>query len=137
MDQLYRDLFYTEDKKIQKAKGAKDYYVKNDDLHPEVVACQETMIPSDKLCRMLQKIAYKVSYMPKFRYDNQEDRDDCVQHAVMIMIQYYHKFDPSRGTNCFSFFTQIAVNGLQAGWNLLKKNASETVRFDMVFDESV
>lgn len=137
MDQLYRDLFYHEDRRLEKTNNKKEFYVNNDELQEEVLECMRTGVPSTKMSVMFQKMAYRVSFMPQFRYDTADDRNDCVQHAVMVMLSKYHDFEVERKTNCFAFFTQVAMNGLRAGWNVLKKNAMETVRFDMVFEESV
>lgn len=137
MDQLYRDLFYHEDRKIERKTNKKEFYVKNEDLENETLKCIETDVPSTELAKMFQKLAYRVSFMPAFRYDTTDDRNDCVQHAVMVMLNEYRKYDITRGKNCFSFFTSVAVNGLRQGWNILKKNAQETLRFDMIFEESI
>lgn len=134
---LLNDLFFQDDRKIEISKNKKDFYVDNDELHNEVIRCKSNDTCSTKLAEMFQKLAYRVSFMPAFKYYNDSDRKDCVQHAVYRMIEQYREFDTDRGTNAFSFFTQTALNGLRAGWNIIKKNSKDTVRFDMIFDESI
>lgn len=134
---ILKDLFYASDRKIEIQTNKKNFYVDNQTLYNEIVICKESGQTTKKLAEMFQKMAIRVSWMPAFRYDNDDDRNDCVSHAVYVMLMNYDKYDESRGTNVFSFFTSTAMNGLRAGWNEIKKHAMITDRFDMIFEENV
>ncbi|AFF28110.1 gp112 [Sphingomonas phage PAU] len=134
---ILNELFNSSDRKIKIAQNKKNFYVNNDELHNEIVKCKKLDECSPKLAAMFKKLAYRVSFMPAFRYDNEDDRNDCVQHAILVMMTNFRDFDETRGTQAFSFFTTTAMNGLRAGWNVIKKNSKNTIRFDMIFNESV
>jgi len=110
-------------------------YLDNDDLVRELRNSRALGAPTAELANMFNLIASRVSR--KFTYDNYMDREDCISTAVEIMLKKYDKFDFGLQTNAFSYYTQIALNGLYYGWNQIAKNRSCTYSIDRIFQEPI
>lgn len=141
---ILRDLFHHADRKIEIKENKKNFYVKDEVLKAETVKCKKSGEISSELAIMFRKLAYRVSFMPAFRYDTEDDRNDCIQHAVLqMMTSGIDKYDEFRKTkdgkliNTFSYFTEVAMNGLRAGWNEIKKHSNRTERIDLIFEENI
>ena len=52
----------------------------------------------------------------KLTYVNSDDRDDCLQFAMLDLLKYWRNFNP-KYTNAFAYFTEIAKRGYAKGWN--------------------
>ena len=68
---------------------------------------------------MFLQIATKLSKMLK--YTNDDDRDDCIYHAVSDCISYFNDFNPEKTKNAFAYITSICTNGFAKGWRKLGK----------------
>ena len=121
-------------KHIPNRDSSRDY-VNNDELRQEIAICKERGELSEKLSAMFLKICTKLS--GAFIYDNNEDRHDCVMEAYIQLSRKYVKIDLSKNTNAFSYCTQIALNGLRAGWNKLAKSRKDTISINHIFDDSI
>lgn len=110
-------------------------YINNDELMDELRKSKALGKPTQRLTEMFQLLARRVS--GSFIYDSNEDRYDCVLHSFTILMEKWNKFDFEKNTNAFSFYTQVALNGLRAGWNLLNGKKKYTVSIDRIFIESV
>ena len=101
-------------------------YLKNKDLTREIIKCQETMVVSDTLARMLMLLVRRIALKPNFKYYS--FIDDMVSDALFQLIKRNDqkgstdfrpnilKFDISyaqrAGTtpNGFAYATQIIMN---------------------------
>ena len=110
-------------------------YINNDMLVTEWKKSEELDRATDELSRMFQILAKKVS--GSFIYDSNDDRYDCVQHAYVCLMSNWKKIDLERRTNAFSYFTQIALNGLRQGWNTLNGKKKQTISISRIFEEDV
>lgn len=89
-------------------------YLNNKDLYNEIVKSKE----QDKLTpdaeKMLVLIAERAIRKMKYVYD--EDREDCLQFALLDLLKYWRNFNPQY-PNAFAYFTEIAKRGYAKGWN--------------------
>ncbi len=66
----------------------------------------------------------------KLRYEDEEDRNDCIEFAILDCISYWENFNPdyinpdkpSLKPNPFAYFTSIATNGFAKGWRRMGKH---------------
>lgn len=115
--------------------NSSNYYIDPNEFADELKLCQQRGECSTKMYEMFKELARKCS--GSFVYTSNDDRQDCINHAVVIMAQKFMKYDFSR-TECagpFSYFTSVAFNGLRAGWNELNGHNSRTYRIDQIFKE--
>lgn len=98
-----------------------EHYVRNQDLYDEMMYCKEhnNGIATDKLANMFLNIASKLSNMLK--YNNPDDREDCIYFAVADCLKYFNDFDPTVTKNAFAYITSICSNGFAKGWRALGK----------------
>jgi hypothetical protein len=52
----------------------------------------------------------------KLSYLDGEDRQDCMQFALLDLLKYWQNFNP-KYKNAFAYFTEIAKRGYAKGWN--------------------
>jgi hypothetical protein len=92
-------------------------YVKPKELYEEICISLEQKELTPRATEMLILIAEKANQ--KLKYKNPQDREDCIQFALLDLFKYWGSFKPEKTTNAFSYFTQIAKNGYAKGWNKL------------------
>lgn len=89
-------------------------YLNNKDLYAEIVKSKE----QDKLTptaeKMLMLLAERAINKMKYVYD--DDRQDCLQFAMLDLLKYWRNFNP-KYPNAFAYFTEIAKRGYAKGWN--------------------
>jgi len=93
------------------------HHVKNRDLKEEIIVCKEKDQLSSKALEMLMLMAEK--FANKLTYIYPEDKEDCIQFAVMDCYQYWRGYDPEKSQNAFAYYTQIIKNGFAKGWRKL------------------
>ena len=52
----------------------------------------------------------------RMQYLREEDREDCLQFALLDLLKYWKNFNP-KYPNAFAYFTEIAKRGYAKGWN--------------------
>jgi hypothetical protein len=109
-------------------------YLQNEDLVNELRRCRGLGYPSAELAIMFTKIATHRSNC--YKYDDPEDKRDCISGAVEIMIKKWDKFNLDADTNAFSYYTQVATNGLYHTWNQISRGNDVTYSYDRVFHEN-
>jgi hypothetical protein len=97
---------------IQVAK--KKNYLNNKDLYDEIVKSKE----GGKLTRDAEKMLVLLAEraIRKLSYVNEDDRQDCLQFALLDLLKYWQNFNP-KYKNAFAYFTEIAKRGYAKGWN--------------------
>lgn len=61
----------------------------------------------------------------KLSYVNSDDRDDCLQFALLDLLKYWRNFNP-KYPNAFAYFTEIAKEDmLKDGIKFTHKNIKE------------
>ena len=93
---------------------AKKNYLNNKDLYAEIVKSKE----QDKLTPAAEKMLILLAERAilKMKYVNDDDRDDCLQFAMLDLLKYWRNFNPQY-PNAFAYFTEIAKRGYAKGWN--------------------
>lgn len=89
-------------------------YLNNKDLYAEIVKSKE----QDKLTPQAEKMLILLAEraIHKMKYVNDDDRDDCLQFALLDLLKYWRNFNPQY-PNAFAYFTEIAKRGYAKGWN--------------------
>ena len=99
-----------------KQKGNK-IYVSNKDLLREIILSKEQDELTYNAVKMLQLIAENLA--KKKHYKCPEDKEDCIQTAMLDIALYWKSYDPERYINPFAYYTSMLCNGLAKGWNRL------------------
>lgn len=89
--------------KKPRSTSTKSHYVTNAQLMEAIAEDKKTGQLSDKLAKMLYMIAERYSYSSSFA--GYSFREDMVSFAVVNLCANWHKFDPAKSENPFSFFT--------------------------------
>ncbi len=112
-----------------KQKGNK-IYVSNKDLLREIKLSKENDQLTYNAVKMLQLIAENLA--KKKHYKCPEDKEDCIQTAMLDIALYWRSFDPEKYNNPFAYYTSMLCNGLAKGWNRIygKFKASEMTSID-------
>lgn len=111
------------------------HYINNNDLIEEIKNCRETGVCSDKLAGYFLLLATRIS--SKLKYVDPMDREDCIYFGVYDMVRYWNRFDPSKGSNAFAYFSQIAKFGIMKGWsNIRPKKYNGTISLDFMWEDS-
>ena len=112
-----------------KTKGGKQY-VQNKELLKEIIKSKERDQLTNTAVLYLQLIAENLA--KKKHYKCIEDKEDCIQTAMMDVAMYWRSFDPEKYNNPFAYYTSMIVNGLSKGWNKIycKFKASEMTSLD-------
>ena len=97
----------------------KKNYLNNRDLYDQIVLSKE----QDKLTKDAEKMLILLSEraIRKLVYLNADDRNDCLQFAMLDLLKYWRNFNP-KYTNAFAYFTEIAKRGYAKGWNKIHPN---------------
>ena len=89
-------------------------YLNNKDLYDQIVLS----IEADKLTPEAEKMLIMLAEraINKLSYVNDDDRQDCLQFALLDLLKYWRNFNPVY-KNAFAYFTEIAKRGYAKGWN--------------------
>ena len=100
-------------------KSSDSHYVKNSILREELKKCKEQDMLTNEAVNMFTQIATKLS--AGIKYNDPEDRKDCIAYAVLDCVRYWRNFDPDVSENAFAYITSICRNGFAKGWRALGK----------------
>lgn len=103
------------------------HYVPNRVLLSEIMKSRELGKPTDDLIMMFTAIATKLSNVWYYKFP--EDKEDCIQRAVLDCILYWDRFDTNKSDNPFSYFTSVCDKGIKKGWNELGYNPKTGIPF--------
>lgn len=97
-------------------KDKNNLYLPKSAFLAEIMKCRKTGKVSDNLGIMFTALARKMSNIYVYKYP--EDKEDCIQRAVLDCVLYWDRFDPTKSKypNPFSYFSQICGNALIKGW---------------------
>lgn len=88
------------------------HYVTNKDLLVAHAAAMRQKQLTPELAKMLSEIAERYSYHPWFK--GYSFREDLVAEAKVVLVKNWHKFDASKGSNPFAFFTTTCYRAFQS-----------------------
>ena len=95
-------------------------YLSNKDLYCEIIYSKAKGRLSLKAEGMLMLLCKKV-ISSKFRYYKVEDKEDCMQTAMLDIFKNWANFDEDKTTNAFAFYTEVIKRGAAKGWNEFHK----------------
>lgn len=104
------------------------------------------IIKSKKLGRLTEKAGKYILILVTnyqnnkklFKYDSEEIKNDVRDTAIMIICEKWYRFNPEKTNNAFSYFTQMAHNGLCEGMNNhVRYTDRMSYRYDQINDESI
>jgi len=92
----------------------KKNYLNNKDFYAAIVESKN----QDKLTPTAEKMIVLLAErsIRKLTYVSEDDRNDCLQFALLDLLKYWRNFNPEY-TNAFAYFTEIAKRGYAKGWN--------------------
>lgn len=99
-----------------KTKGSGEY-IQAAKLTEELLKSQAQGAPTDAFTKMVILLATNLS--KKMKYVTEDDRQDCIQFAIMDCLTYYKGFDINKGSNAFAYLTSMCSNGFAKGWRKL------------------
>lgn len=106
----------------------KKNYLNNKDLYDAIVESKE----NDKLTPTAEKMLVLLAEraIRRLTYVSDDDRQDCLQFALLDLLKYWRNFNP-KYTNAFAYFTEIAKRGYAKGWNKIHpKKYKSTLSLD-------
>ena len=62
----------------------------------------------------------------KFKYYNQDDKDDCYQQGLYDLFKNWYLFNEEKSENTFAYLTEIFKRGATQGLNQLRKRKGLT-----------
>lgn len=98
--------------KKEKSKTTKGHYVKNAELLEAWHEAKAIGKLTDRLARYLYLVAERYSYHPWFA--GYSFREDLVANAAVNLCANWHKFNPEKSDNPFSYFTTSSYRSFQA-----------------------
>jgi DNA-directed RNA polymerase specialized sigma24 family protein len=93
----------------------KKKYLSNKELYMELVYSKAGGKLTPEAARMLMLLGKNV--IKKMYYRNSDDKQDCLQEAMLSCFRFWYNFDELKGDNAFSYFTEVIKRGLAKGWN--------------------
>ena len=102
-------------------------YINKKEFYKEIIVSKAQGKLTKQAENMLILLGKEV--VKKMRYDNRDDRNDCLQEAMFTLFSNWRNFDEEITNNPFAFYTEIIKRGLAKGWNkLYKKRGDETAK---------
>lgn len=83
---------------------------------------------SGELLECFQKIAEE--YVKIFPNTNDCDRRACINYAMTEAWLKWNKYDPTRSSNVFAFYTSMIGNDLKIHYNFIKRHNKTKISLD-------
>jgi DNA-directed RNA polymerase specialized sigma24 family protein len=103
----------------------KKKYLSNKELYIELVYSKAKGKLTPEATRMLMLLGKNV--IKKMYYRNPDDRQDCLQEAMLSCFRFWYNFDEVKGDNAFAYFTEVIKRGLAKSWNAMYKTKGADV----------
>lgn len=97
----------------------KKKYITNKDLYVEIIVSKAQGRLTREATRMLILLTKKAQ--KKMFYNSLDDRNDCLQEAMLQVFKFWFNFDEQKGDNAFAYYTEVIKRGLAQGWNKMYK----------------
>jgi DNA-directed RNA polymerase specialized sigma subunit len=92
-------------------------YCDNKELLREIILSKQQDKLTPRAIELLMIMSNEISKVFKYKYE--EDKQDCIAHAVEDCIKYWRNFNPEKSSNAFAYYTQMIKNGAAKGWREL------------------
>lgn len=116
--------------KKERAKTTKGHYVTNAQLLEEFYIAKAKGELTPLMAKYLMMIAEKYSYHPWFA--NYSFREDMVCTAVVNLCANWHKFNPEKSDNPFSYYTTASYRSFLSYLDAEKKE--RTIRDELLIE---
>jgi DNA-directed RNA polymerase specialized sigma24 family protein len=103
----------------------KKKYMSAKDLYVEIIISKNMGKLTPRAVNMLILLAKKAQ--TKLYYRSIDDKNDCLQEAMLDVFKFWYNFDESKGSNAFAYFTEIIKRGMARGWNKIHKTKGADV----------
>ena len=104
----------------------KKKYLSNKELYMELVYSKAAGKLTPEAARMLMLLGKNV--IKKMYYRNSDDKQDCLQEAMLSCFRFWYNFDELKGDNAFAYFTEVIKRGLAKSWNAMYKTKGADVQ---------
>lgn len=104
---------------VEQKRSRNTHYITNTELYYEIVVSKALGRLTPKAEKMLYLLGKNI--IKKFYYANPDDRQDSLQLAYLDVFSNWYNFDEGKGTNVFSYYSEILKRGCAKSWNQLKK----------------
>lgn len=98
----------------------KKNYLKNKDLLAEVTKCKQSGEMSDTLIQMFYTLINR--YARSANFAGYSYIEDMKADAMFNLVKNWHKFDETKYTNAFAYYTQNIKNSFYQHLNMEKKH---------------
>lgn len=106
-------------------KEKKKKYLSNKELYMEIIYSKAKGKLTPKASHMLMLLGKNV--IKKMYYRNPDDKQDCLQEAMLSCFRFWYNFDEQKGDNAFAYYTEVIKRGLAKSWNAMYKTKGEDV----------
>ncbi len=96
------------------------HYLRNKELLEEIRLSKDQDELTRKAQNMLILLTKKVNM--KFKYVNTQDREDCIQTALLTVFSKWRSFNPEKSSNAFAFYTEVIKRAHAKGYGDLYYN---------------
>jgi hypothetical protein len=100
-----------------KTETIKKIYLDKDQLYREIVISKAKGKLTRKCEQMLILLANRT--VDKMNYRDKNDRNDCLQTALLDIFSNWYLFNEDIFDNPFAYFTELTKRGLARGYNTL------------------
>lgn len=111
---------------IKMIEVKKKKYMSGKDLYMEIVYSKAKGKLTPRAAQMLILLAKKAQ--KKMYYRSLDDKNDCLQSAMLDVFTFWHNFDEQKGDNAFAYYTEVIKRGLAKGWNKMYKTKGADVQ---------
>lgn len=123
--------------KIILEKGLKpkevNNYFDNKEAFKEMVISKATGRLSPRLLRMSMLVVKAVN--KKFKYKNEDDRQDVIAYSYEIIIKNWHNFNEETHDNVLAYITEIVKRAHAMQFKILQKTRINTISIDNFYEE--
>lgn len=98
-------------------------YITNKDLYIELLISKEKGRLTSEAQRMFILLGKNI--IRKFRYKDDDDRQDCLQSGLLDLFANWYSFDENKSVNAFAWSTEVFKRAAAKGWNQLHKKKGD------------
>ena len=90
-------------------------YINKLELEKEIIISKKNGDLTPNAVNMITAMVKEITRTLRYKYE--DDKEDCMQGAILDVLKYWDRFDPTRrNANCFAYFSELIKNGLAKSW---------------------
>jgi len=109
-----------------------NHYVNDTSLMYEIILSKGKGQLTKKAEYFFMLISEKTMEKITYKYRNEEERKDCLQHGQMRLFENWKSFDEKKFSKALPYITEVFKRGTMDGWNQMrnrKYNNKDNVRY--------